>query len=205
MVRPPSVTAEAEVRSLDRAEAQTMLVVVTGRAQPSTQIASGLVTDEVPSRHESLAAQRRPCGAITVQRLLDAAREVLARDRLLELGLVTAATLRVLNGLREVRMVRGRVALSAADALGAVEARGVLGSRSSRVARLAPFDVHGRSGDGPGGPLPSPLRDEAATEQDREDQQRERRPPSDCLGCQRRTVTGWRARCRQRFSRPALA
>jgi hypothetical protein len=150
MLLPVSVAPHAKLGALDRAETEAMLVVVTRRAETTTEISGRGIADEASSRRrrnrESVLAERRPRGPVVAQRALKSAGEMSAGEGLLVLGLMAAPALTVRNGLRKVRMSRGRVALPAANALGGVPTLGVVGGDRPRVARRAGLDV----GRGPG-------------------------------------------------------
>src|SRR5262245_20867932 len=145
------VAAHAEVRALDGAETEAVLVVVTRRAQTPTQLSRPRVTDEpappLRGSGESIGTERHPRDSIGGQRTLKAPGEVLADERLLVLGLMAAAALAVRHRLREVGMALGRVTLPAVDTLGGVTTLGVVGRDRSRVTGRAGFNVGNRPGD----------------------------------------------------------
>src|SRR5215470_18357437 len=162
-----SVAAGAEVRPLDRAETESVLVVVARRAETAAHLTGRRITDESSRGRrrgsESVRAKRCLRGSVAVERALKAAGEVLAGQRLLVLGLVTAAALAVGNRAREVGMTVSRVTLPAANALGRVAAFGVVRDRRAGVTLGARLDVGDRSRDGLGvRPVRRPRQQEAA-------------------------------------------
>jgi len=143
------VAADAEVSLLHWAETEAMVVVVARCAQATAHVPGRRITDKTSGLGgrggESVLAQRRPRGPVAVQGALESAREVLAGQRLLELGLVAAPTLAVAHRFREVGMATWRVALPTTDAPGRVATLGVVCGGGRRVAGHTVFDV----GDGP--------------------------------------------------------
>jgi hypothetical protein len=173
MTLPPRVAVETEVFPSHGAKAETMLVVVTGRAQAASQLARGRVTHELSScsggHAESLLAQGDAGGSVAVQDAPNAGNEVLTHQGLLELWLMTAPALGVRYGLREVGMVSRHVTLSTADAPGRMQALGVLRAHSTRVAGGATLHVPGGSRDRIRSVVVTePTRQEAAAECERD-------------------------------------
>src|SRR4029077_5802956 len=121
-------------------------------AQTTAELARGRVTHEAPALTggggEALPTERPSRGPVVIERAPLATGEVLAAQRLLVLRLVAAAALAVPDGLREVRMVAGCVALPTADAFRGVKALGIVRRHRRRVTGLAPLDVRGGPGDG---------------------------------------------------------
>jgi len=147
----PRMAARAEVGSLHGAEAEAMVVVVARRTETTAELARGRVTHE-PSRlrrgdNEARPPEFRPRCSIAVQRVLLPRSEMRAGQGFLVLGLVTASTRAVPDGLHEVWMVTGRVTLPTADSLGRVHALGVVRADPYRVAGLTLLDVRGGSGN----------------------------------------------------------
>src|SRR6266850_3458309 len=175
------VTRGAEIGPLHGAEAEAVLVVVTRRAQTTAELARRRVTHEAPALAggdgEALPAERPSGGPVVIESAPLATGEVLAGQRLLVLRLVAAAALAVPDGLGEVRMAAGRVALPAADALRGVKALGIVGRHRGRMTGLAPLDVRGGPGDGRHriGSRGRPRREEATGDRER-DRRREQAP-----------------------------
>src|SRR4030095_13883163 len=147
------VTVGAETVLPHDGEVETMLVVVTRGAQATAKLPRRRVAHEAAptawSRSgEALLAQCLSRGLVVVQGHECARGEVRADQALLVLGLVTAATLAVADGLREVRMAVGRVALPAPDALRRVQGHRVVRGHRRGVAQLAILDVGGGPRDG---------------------------------------------------------
>ena len=142
-----SVAVDAERGLLDRAETEAMVVVVARRAQAATHRPGGRITDERPprprGRGEPIAAERHSRGPVTVERALEAAREVLAGQRLLKLGLVAARALAVPDRLPELGMAPGRVALPTTNAPGFMTTPGVVRQGRRSMAGYTVFDVDG--------------------------------------------------------------
>src|SRR5262249_6852622 len=148
------VAPHAEVRALDEAEIETVLVVVTGRAQTTSQIPGRRVPDETSAHRrrggESVVPERGARGPVVTQLALKSTGEMLAGQRLLVLSLMAAAALAVGNWLREIGMTLRRVTLPAVDALSRVTTLGVVSRNRPRVTGRAGFDVGGGPRDGVG-------------------------------------------------------
>src|SRR5262245_60078071 len=184
------MTGVAELRTLDRFEAEAVLVVMTREAQAPAQRTRGRVTDEALAsrggRNESLVAEGDPRRLIAVERAQLTVREVRALERLLVGGLMAAPARAVLHGLREVRMASRRVALPAADAHGRVTALRIRLAHRRFMAALAIRDVHRRSRDRLLRMRPAwlPLSHQEAAaqaEQDRADEHDSREPGDDAM------------------------